>query len=98
MKAQCTRNKRNRRITRWVHEEVLERMQKRMAAEPEKYRKRNMMVEHPFGTIKRWMDQGYFLMRGIEKVRAEISLSVLAYNIKRVITILGIPAMVAAVS
>jgi transposase len=98
MKAQCTRNKRNRRITRWVHEEVLERMQKRMAAEPEKYRKRNMMVEHPFGTIKRWMDQGYFLMRGIEKVRAEFSLSVLAYNIKRVITILGIPAMVAAVS
>ncbi len=98
LKTQCTRNKRNRRITRWVHEEVLERMQKRMAAEPEKYRKRNMMVEHPFGTIKRWMDQGYFLMRGIEKVRAEFSLSVLAYNIKRVITILGIPAMVAAVS
>ena len=98
LKTQCTRNKRNRRITRWVHEEVLERMQKRMAAEPEKYKKRNMLVEHPFGTIKRWMDQGYFLMRGIEKVMAEFSLSVLAYNIKRVITILGIPAMVAAIS
>ena len=69
-----------------------------MVAEPEKYRKRKMLVEHPFGTIKRWMDQGYFLMRGLVKVRAEFSLSVLAYNIKRVITILGVEAMVAAVS
>jgi transposase len=98
LKSQCTRNKKNRRITRWVDEEILERMQQRMASEPEKYRKRKMLVEHPFGTIKRWMDQGYFLMRGIEKVRAEFSLSVLAYNIKRVITILGVPAMVQAVS
>ena len=72
-------------------------MHKRMAAEPEKYRNRKMLVEHPFGTIKRWMDQGYFLMRGIEKVRAEFSLSVLAYNIKRVISILGVPTMIKAV-
>jgi len=73
-------------------------MQQRMAAEPEKYRKRKMMVEHPFGTIKRWMGQGYFLMRGLAKVGVEFSLSVLAYNIKRVITILGVGAMVQAVS
>ena len=98
LKAQCTRSKENRRITRWVNEEVLERMQERMKAEPEKYKKRKAMVEHPFGTMKRWMDQGYFLMKGLEKVRAEFSLSVLSYNIKRVITIMGVKQMILALT
>ena len=98
LRAQCTRNKKNRRITRWVDESILEQMQKRMEADPEKYKKRKCIVEHPFGTIKRWMDQSYFLMRGIEKVRAEICLTAMAYNIKRLITILGVKRMVEAVS
>ena len=61
---------------------------------PEIMRKRKMLAEHPFGTIKRWMDQGYFLMRGQDQVSAEASLTVLAYNIKRVINILGVTPLV----
>jgi hypothetical protein len=51
---------------------------------------RQELVEHPFGTIKFWWDQGHFLMRGLEKVRAEFSLATLAYNIRRVLNILGV--------
>ena len=57
--------------------------------------KRKELVEHPFGTIKHWWDQGHFLMCGLEKVRAEFSLSALAYNIKRVINILGVTQLMA---
>jgi hypothetical protein len=98
IKAHCTRNKERRRITRWVHEHILERMQTRVEANPGLMKRRKQIVEHPFGTIKHWNDQGYFLMRGLEKVRAEMSLSALAYNIKRVLHILGVPAMIAAVA
>jgi transposase len=96
VRAQCTRNKEGRRITRWVHEAILERMQKRVEIRPEVMKKRKQIVEHPFGTIKHWHDQGYFLMRGLEKVRAEFSLSALAYNIRRVVTILGVPHLLRA--
>ncbi len=96
LKARCTRNKDSRRITRWEYEDVLERMQERVTHHPALMGKRKMLVEHPFGTIKRWMDQGYFLMRGKEKVGAEMSLTVLAYNIKRAINILGVQQMVQA--
>lgn len=98
LKAQCTRNKDNRRITRWEYEDVLERMQQRLANRPEMMLKRKAMVEHPFGTIKRWMDQGYFLMRGKKNVSTEMSLSVLAYNIKRVLNILGVKTMIEALA
>lgn len=97
LKPQCTRNKESRRITRWEDEAVLERMAQRVSAHPEIMRKRKMIAEHPFGTIKRWMDQSYFLMRGKERVSAEASLTVLAYNMKRVINILGVAALVRAV-
>jgi hypothetical protein len=97
LKPQCTRNKENRRITRWVHEDLLEAMQHRVTANPEKVRLRKSIVEHPFGTIKRCMDQGYFLTRGLAKVRAEMRLTALAYNLKRVITILGVKQLIAAV-
>src|SRR5215468_3509613 len=60
LKPQCTRNKENRRITRWVHETLLDEMQQRVAAHPEKVKARKGIVEHPFGTMKRGMDQGYF--------------------------------------
>jgi transposase len=96
LKAQSTRNKANRRIPRWEYEDVLERMQQRLENHPEMRHKRMAMVEHPFGTIKRWMDQGYFLMRGKQKVSTEMSLSSLAYNITRVLNILGVKAMIEA--
>jgi hypothetical protein len=94
IKARCTRNKENRRITRWVHEHILERMQERVEVNSKLMKRRKQIVEHPFGTIKHWNDQGYFLMKGIQKVRAEMSLSALVYNIRRVMNILGIRQMV----
>jgi transposase len=94
MKARCTRSKGGRRITRWVHEDILEEMEQRVQSNSEIMKKRKMIVEHPFGTIKHWNEQGYFLMRGLQKVRAEFSLSTLAYNIKRVINIIGVHEMV----
>ena len=97
IRSQCTRNKEGRRITRWVHEHILENMEQRVQANPKLIKKRKRIVEHPFGSIKHWNDQSYFLMRGLEKVRAEMSLSVLAYNIKRVMNILGVPRMIEAV-
>jgi hypothetical protein len=97
LKPKCTRSIENRRITRWVHEGPLEAMQQRVTANPEKVRFRKSIVEHPFGTIKRCMDQGYFLTRGLAKVRAETPLTVLAYNLKRVITILRVKQLIAAV-
>jgi len=98
LKPQCTRNKENRRITRWEDEAVLERMAQRVSEHPEVMRTRKCIVEHPFGTIKRWMDQSYFLMRGKDKVSAEASLTVLAYNMRRVINILGVTPLVRALA
>jgi transposase len=97
-RSRCTENKRGRRITRWVDEGLLEEMERRVQAEPEKVKRRKSIVEHPFGTIKHRMNQGYFLMRGLPKVRCEMSLTVLAYNIKRVINILGVQRMVGALA
>lgn len=97
IKSKCTRNKRVRRITRWVDEEIMERMSQRVRANPEKMKKRKEMAEHPFGTMKRGMASGYFLMRGIKKVAAEMSLTILGYNIKRVMNILGVEKMIEAV-
>ena len=73
-------------------------MQRRVRASPEKMRLRKQLVEHPFGTIKRAWNQGYFLTRGLENVRAEMSLTILAYNLKRVIKILGVPRMIEALA
>ncbi len=96
LRAQCTRSKRNnRRIYRWVHADIIEAMRERMNCHPEIAGKRKELVEHPFGTIKHWMNHGYFLMRGKKKVAAEVSLSVLVYNMKRVMNILGVPALLA---
>jgi transposase len=93
LKAPCTRNKDHRRITRWEDEDVLERMPQRLEHHPEMMRTRKAIVEHPCGTLKRWMDQGDFLMRGKQNVRTAMSLSILAYNIKRVLNLLGVKAM-----
>lgn len=92
----CTTNKKGRSICRWEHENILEEMQVRIDANKEKMRLRRCLSEHPFGTIKRSFDQGYVLMKGLKKVEAEISLTVLSYNVKRAINILGIKALIAA--
>lgn len=97
IKGKCTRNKRGRRITRLVDEAVLEEMSERVRGSPEKMKKRKELVEHPFGTMKRAMNSGNFLMRGIKKVAAEMSLTVQSYNIKRAINILGVRKMIEAV-
>jgi transposase len=76
---------------------VLDRVAARLAARPEILNQRRELVEHPFGSIKQWMNQGAFLMRGLEKVRAEFSLTALAYNLRRVLTILGVGRLLAAV-
>lgn len=98
LKEKCTRNKEGRRITRWVDEHLLEETQARVEAHPEIMKQRQQLVEHPFGTIKFWWDQGHFLMKGLAKVKAEFSLSTLAYNIRRVLNILGVKRLMAALS
>ena len=94
----CTEGKDARRITRCPEEDAIDRMQVRMREHPEVMKKRKQIVEHVFGTIKFWNHQGAFLMRGIEKVRAEFSLSTLAYNMKRVINIVGVEKMIEALA
>lgn len=96
VKARCT-NADFRVVNRFENEAVLDRMADRLAARPDVLDQRRESVEHPFGSIKQWMGQGAFLMRRIENVRAEFSLTALAYNLRRAITILGIPALIAAV-
>jgi transposase len=99
LKSKCSINKRGRRrITRWVDEAIMEAMARRLAEHPEKVELRKCLAEHPFGTIKRAMNQGYFLMRGLSKVGAETSLTILAYNLKRVINILGVRTMMEVVT
>ena len=97
IKAQCTTSD-YRRIRRWEHEAVLEAMQQRLDRQPEMMRVRRQTVEHPFGTIKCWMGWTHFLTKTLARVRTEMSLHVLAYNLKRVMRILGIGAMMRAMS
>jgi transposase len=97
IKAQCTTGD-YRRITRWEHEAVLEAMQDRLDRRPEIMRVRRQTAEHPFGTLKLWMGASHFLTRTLQRVRTEMSLHVLAYNLKRVMRILGIGAMLKALA
>jgi hypothetical protein len=96
LRAQCTRSKSNNcRIYRWDREDIIEAMRERMKSHPEVVQKRKELVEHAFAIIKHWMNHGYFLMRGKKKVAAEVSMSVLVYNMKRVLKILGVPTLLA---
>lgn len=99
LRSKCSIHKRGiRSIKRWVDEAVLEAVARRIEEHPKKVELRKCLAEHPFGTIKRAMNQGYFLMRGLNKVRTEMSLTILAYNLKRVINILGVKRMLEAVT
>lgn len=94
LRAQCTRSKADgRRIARRVDEPWAEAMEERVKARPELQQQRKCVVEHPFGTMKRAMDFGYFLLKGLEKVRGEFSLMALSYNLRRVIRILGVECL-----
>ena len=95
IKSQCTTGK-NRRISRWEHEAVLDGVEERTEHEPERMAARRNTVEHPFGTIKTWMGYTHFQMKTLERVSTEMSLHVLAYNLKRVINILGTGALIEA--
>lgn len=95
MKGQCTTGK-NRRIKRWEHEDVLEAVQSRLAQKPEMMHLRRQTVEHPFGTLKAWMGATHFLTKSLKNVSTEMSLQVLAYNMKRVINILGTKGLIQA--
>jgi transposase len=96
LKAQCTTGP-ERRIPRWEHEDVLEKVQQRLDQDPNKMTLRRQTAEHPFGTIKAWMGATHFLMRRRYKVATEMALNVLAYNMKRVIAILGCGPLLQAI-
>ena len=89
LRDQCTSSKQPRRIKRWEHEAVLDAMQDRLDRTPDAMRIRKATVEHTFGTLKAWMGATHFKTRTLEKVKTEMSLQVLAYNLKRVIAIMG---------
>jgi transposase len=96
IKSQCTTG-RERRISRWEHEAVLDELEQRMDREPERMRIRKCTVEHPFGTIKAWMGATHFQMKTLERVSTEMSLHVLAYNMKRVLQIMGAAPLMEAI-
>jgi transposase len=96
LKDKCTPSS-QRRVTRWEHQDVLDDMQARLEQAPDAMRIRRSTVEHPYATIKAWMGATHFLTKGLERVKAEMSLHVLAYNFRRLMAILGIEKMLAAI-
>jgi transposase len=96
LKPRCTTGD-YRRISRWEHEDVLEVMQDRLDQRPEAMRLRRQTAEHPFGTLKAWMGATHFLTKTLPRVSTEMSLHVLAYNLKRVMQIIGVQALMQAI-
>jgi transposase len=96
LKPKCTPDK-LKRIKRWKHERVLDAMQARLDRMPDAMGVRRQTVEHPFGTVKSWMGSAHFLTRTLKRVRTEMSLHVLAYNMKRVIAIIGVGSLLQAI-
>ena len=96
LKPRCTTGK-ERRITRDEDEHVLEAVQRRLDANPQAMRQRRETVEHPFGTIKARMGATHFQMRTLPKVATEMALAVLAYNLTRVVNILGVKPLIAGI-
>jgi Transposase DDE domain len=97
IRSRCTGGK-FRAVSRLENEAVLDRMQARLAARGDVLDRCRETVEHPFGSIKQWMNQGAFLMRRLDKVRAEFSLTALAYNLRRVLNIVSFADLMAAVA
>jgi len=97
LRARCT-NAAFRKVTRYANEAILDRMAERLVARPEVMDHRRESVEHPFGSIKQWMGHRNFLTRRIENVRGEFSLTALAYNIRRALTLVGVAGLMSAIS
>ena len=97
IKSQCTNGK-ERRVSRWVHEDVLERAAKRLRRKPEVMLARRSLVEHPFGTMKSWTNSNHFLTKRLSGVSTETSLQVLAYNMKRAINLVGTRRIIEAIA
>jgi hypothetical protein len=97
LKSKCTTGQ-ERRVTRWEHEAVLEKVQQRLDRNPDKMTLRRSTAEHPFGTIKCWMGATHFLTKRLPKVATEMALNVLAYNMKRVMAILGVAGLLEALA
>jgi hypothetical protein len=93
LKSECTTGE-YRRISRWEHEDVIERLQTRLDRHPEVMRIRRQTAEHPFGTIKAWMGSQHFKMKTLKHVSTEMSLYVLAYNLKRAISLFGVRGLI----
>lgn len=96
LKSRCTPSK-ERRVRRWEHEHVVDATRDRLEALPEAMTIRRRTVEHPFGTLKSWMGHTHFLMKGLKNVSTEMSLCVLAYNLKRMISMLGVAPLIATI-
>lgn len=96
IKEQCSPSP-ERRVRRWEHERVLEAMKLRLKLKADAMRIRRQTVEHPFGTIKAWMGATHFLTRTMDRVSTEMSMHVLAYNLKRVINMMGVRGLVQAI-
>lgn len=96
LKPQCTKGK-ERRVRRWKHENLLDTMEETLRKTPDAMPMRARTVEHPFGTIKTWMGSAHFLMRRLKNVRTEMSLHVLAYNLRRMMSIMGIKPLMTAI-
>jgi hypothetical protein len=93
-RGKCSESKQGRTINRWEHEEIMDEMRERLKKEKLKYKSRQQMSEHPFGTIKRGFNQGYMLMKGLRKVNGELGLTALAYNMRRVMNIMGVQELI----
>jgi len=96
LKSRCTTGK-ERRVRRWEHERVVDATRDRLDAMPDAMTVRRRTVEHPFGTLKAWMGHTHFLTRGLPKVSTEMSLCVLAYNLKRMISMVGVTPLIATI-
>ena len=96
LKSQCTTGP-ERRITRWEHEHLIDAVQQRLDVNPLAMRLRRETVEHPFGTMKARMGATHFLTKTLPKVTAEMALSVLAYNLTRVMNIVGTKPLIAVI-
>jgi hypothetical protein len=97
LQSKCTTGT-ERRITRWEHEHLVDAAHQRLGRDPDPMTLRRSTVEHPFGTIKAWMGTTHFLTRRLKNVRTEMALNVLAYNIKRMISLIGIRSLMRAIS
>jgi hypothetical protein len=96
LQSKCTTGT-ERRVTRWEHEHLVDDMRDRLKRDPDPMTLRRCTVEHPFGTIKAWMGTTHFLTRRLKNVRTEMALNVLAYNIKRMISLIGIRRLIEAI-